>query len=370
MAFCHLDQILLTFGALSIYYQEIRTEDLANIPGCTAILESIEKQWAKADQEVFIAAVILNPFIKMTAFAPQVDFVTRAGLLKILKRLYIRFFSHMETADNLAENTRILFSNLDDYIDRKGICKDMPQYIDAISDQTRRDGETPDPIVVYDGITPLASTTLPPLFKLAYHILSICPNSASCERLFSAFGNTLTKLRNRLGNQTLTSLAELKMHIRDKHLRAGETKKRMKRFFGNASTVPSTQALAQQPITPVPPLADETESDDAMAIDLPLQQSQDGFADEFNRLTSSFGRQASGDDNDGGDGGMPSEISIKLADLFDFANRDWIGLHERSASRSLAQELELYELLDTDAPGDNDVNVEMDPALDSILHHV
>ena len=159
-------------------------------------------------------------------------------------------------------------------------------------------------------------------------------------------------------------------HIQDEHLRAGETKKRMKRFFGNASTVPSTQALAQQPITPVPLLADETESDDAMAIDLPLQQSQDGFTDEFNRLTSSFGRQASGDDNDGGDGGMPSEISIKIADLFDFVNRDWIGLHKRSASRSLAQELELYELLDMDAPGDNDVNVEMDPALDSILHHV
>ena len=51
----------------------------------------------------------------MTAFAPQVNFVTRAGLLKILKRLYIRFFSHTETADSLAENTRILFSNLDDY---------------------------------------------------------------------------------------------------------------------------------------------------------------------------------------------------------------------------------------------------------------
>ena len=129
----------------------------------------------------------------MTAFAPQVDFVTRAGLLKILKRLYIRFFSHTETADDLAENTRILFSNLDDYIDGKGICKDMPQYIDAISDQMYCNGETPDLIIVYNGIMPLASTTLPPLFKLAYHNLSICLNSASCKQLFSVFSNTLTQ---------------------------------------------------------------------------------------------------------------------------------------------------------------------------------
>src|ERR1700735_4439128 len=75
----------------------------------------------------------------------------------------------------------------------------MMQYIDAISDQTCCNGESPDPIVVYDGITPLTSTTPAPLFKLMYHILSICPNSASCKWLFRIFSNTLTKLWNHLG---------------------------------------------------------------------------------------------------------------------------------------------------------------------------
>lgn len=65
---------------------------------------------------------------------------------------------------------------------------------------------------------------------LATHVLSISANSASCERLFSVFGNTLTKLRNRLGTSTLTALTEIKMHIRDEHVRkrAGD---RLKRQF-------------------------------------------------------------------------------------------------------------------------------------------
>ena len=75
-AFCHLDQILLTFGSLSIYYKDIKAKDPANVLGCTAILDSIEKWWAKADQDIFIATVILNPFVKTAVFSPQVPFLT------------------------------------------------------------------------------------------------------------------------------------------------------------------------------------------------------------------------------------------------------------------------------------------------------
>ena len=68
-AFCRLDQILLTFGSLFIYYREIKAKDPANDLGCTAILNSIEKRWAKSDQDIFIAAIILNPFVKTAAFS-------------------------------------------------------------------------------------------------------------------------------------------------------------------------------------------------------------------------------------------------------------------------------------------------------------
>jgi hypothetical protein len=99
-----LDQILLAFGALTIYYNDIKAKDAANILGCTAILDSIEKRWAKADQDVFITVVILNPFVKTTAFFAEVPFLTRAGVLALMKRLYQRFFSITETSEALKEN--------------------------------------------------------------------------------------------------------------------------------------------------------------------------------------------------------------------------------------------------------------------------
>jgi hAT family C-terminal dimerisation region len=254
----------------------------------------------------------------------------------------------------------------------------MTQYVSAIDEEAQRNGVSPDPIIVYHGISPIASTSPPPLFKLAYHILSICPNSASCERLFSIFGNTLTKLRNRLGNQTLTSLAELKMHIRDEHLRNSKTKNRMKRFFGaktSTSSVPPVSTVPQVPQQPstsasTSPPTSKTETDCTTQMEVdPISQSPDDVINKFNHITGSFTRQAGGDDDDG-DGQMPSVISIEIANLFDFTKTSWIPSHERSASRSLEEELELYELLDLDAPGEEDINLEIDHALDSVLHHV
>lgn len=73
--------------------------------------------------------------------------------------------------------------------------------------------------------------TPPPEFaRLARCILSVCANSASCERLFSVFGATLSKLRNRLGINALEALAELKMHVRDENL-WNHSKKQLKRMF-------------------------------------------------------------------------------------------------------------------------------------------
>jgi hypothetical protein len=177
--FCRLDQILLTFGSLAIYYHNIKTTDSANILGATAILESIEKRWAKVDQDVFIAAVLLNPFVKASPFSPQVPFLTRAGVLSLMKRLYLCFFSVTETTNELSEHTQQLFSNLEDYLGGRGICAEMTQYIDAISEETRHTGISPDPVMVYHGISPIVAGSLPPLFKLACHVLSICPKLAA-----------------------------------------------------------------------------------------------------------------------------------------------------------------------------------------------
>ena len=66
-SFCCLDQVLMAFGHLIMQYKSM--VDPEDMVGCTAIIKSIEAQWATADQEIFIAAVVLNPFYQSTPFA-------------------------------------------------------------------------------------------------------------------------------------------------------------------------------------------------------------------------------------------------------------------------------------------------------------
>jgi len=106
-----------------------------------------------------------------------------------------------------------------------------------------------------------------------------------------------------------------------------------------------------------------------MQIDPILQTLSDNIENDFSHITGSFVRLAEGDeDSDDGSLQWPSEISIKISDLFDFSKTHWVSLHKRSASHSLDEELEFYELLDLDAPGEEDINLDMDQALDSVLH--
>lgn len=53
--------------------------------------------------------------------------------------------------------------------------------------------------------------------------------------MFSTFGNILTKLQNWIGTETVTTLAKLKMHLRDKQVRSGSGHDCMQRQFVGSS---------------------------------------------------------------------------------------------------------------------------------------
>src|SRR5882762_7208212 len=61
--------------------------DPEDVVGCTAIIESIKAQWATADQEIFVAAIILNPFYQSTPFT-ALQFLTNAGIHSMLGCLW------------------------------------------------------------------------------------------------------------------------------------------------------------------------------------------------------------------------------------------------------------------------------------------
>ena len=73
-AHCRLDQVLLMFGLLHHRYTTLKDQQPKDERACNAILESLERCWAKADQDVFIAAVILNPLHKIAPFVKSVLF--------------------------------------------------------------------------------------------------------------------------------------------------------------------------------------------------------------------------------------------------------------------------------------------------------
>lgn len=89
-AHCHLNTILLTFGFLVVQYRAMT--DAEDLVGCIAILKSLEKHWLAADQDVFIATVIVNPFFRTTPFAPSLHFII-THIKSLPASLYLRFFN-------------------------------------------------------------------------------------------------------------------------------------------------------------------------------------------------------------------------------------------------------------------------------------
>lgn len=81
-----------------------------------------------------------------------------------------------------------------------------------------------------------ASTTASPngvsgLIHLAMHILSIVPNSAATERIFSQFGVIHTKLRNRLDPEKVRKQALVKSDTIAQH---GSLRQRKRKFFADS----------------------------------------------------------------------------------------------------------------------------------------
>jgi hypothetical protein len=94
-----LDHVLTTLGNLYRIYSEENIDTEVR----EKVLESLERRWAAADQEPFIAAVVLNPFLRGRCLSRARPALTPAGLCAMLKRLHLRVFgkavdSHFQAA--------------------------------------------------------------------------------------------------------------------------------------------------------------------------------------------------------------------------------------------------------------------------------
>ena len=114
-AHCRLDEVLIMFGFLTLTYPEMlqgATGD--NELMITVIMDSLERRWGKSDQEVFIAAVILNPMYKTRPFSRTRRF-THAGIYLLLVKLWKHFYPGMDPPVELQGEMMNYLGGLGDY---------------------------------------------------------------------------------------------------------------------------------------------------------------------------------------------------------------------------------------------------------------
>ena len=115
------DQILLILGLLYLQFSEFKETDERSMRA--TMLSAIESRWLKVDQDVFVAALILNPFHKISAFQP-LHFLTTGGVYGLMRRLWVRFYGTEPTTD--------LWRNVRDYLENTGEYATMKSYIGPI----------------------------------------------------------------------------------------------------------------------------------------------------------------------------------------------------------------------------------------------
>jgi hypothetical protein len=108
-----LSSVAITLANLYRIYSQ---NDKMDKPVQKIILDSIAKRWAKTDQDSFILAVFLNPYIRHSLFQPTSGFATQAGIQNLVERMWNRFFPIEAGAD--------LFKATTAYYKRTGIFSD------------------------------------------------------------------------------------------------------------------------------------------------------------------------------------------------------------------------------------------------------
>lgn len=126
--FCRLDQVALTFASLAVQYSNANMEE--DLPSRNSILASLEKHWMKADQEVFLAAIMVNPFYQMAPFRHIRRFM-QANMTAMLTRVYRQLFRE-GPPDEFQEH-------LVDFFDRKGYFRNLAAQVDdALNDAAKK----------------------------------------------------------------------------------------------------------------------------------------------------------------------------------------------------------------------------------------
>ncbi|KAJ7202919.1 ribonuclease H-like domain-containing protein [Mycena pura] len=223
------DQFLLALGGLFLHFHGFsgRTKSAERALG-QRMCKRIEKRFKELDQVVFVLALILNPFEKLSRFGDK----AHIDVFKISTEL-IKLFERMSSCPpklprSAAEQTEF-DSKLKEKVQAVNIV--FMQYLSETGPfeswfaegSPQRESfhkiHADNPIPFWEMLQ--TNKAVLPLANFALQLLHLVVNQAGLERLFSDFTNKKNKKRNRLGLKKMGQQATVTRYIHDEQKAEG-----------------------------------------------------------------------------------------------------------------------------------------------------
>ncbi|EIW70211.1 hypothetical protein TREMEDRAFT_30153, partial [Tremella mesenterica DSM 1558] len=195
-----LDEVFLTLGCLYTQYTSEKNTQ-GRTPGENEvthwIIQSLEKRWAFTDQDLFVAAALLNPFFGRHRLGMAPGAFPGATRYELIRRVYCRLFqppSNLEPPE--------LYQHWLEYtmVNPSVHFSDSALGLQTALRHAKNTNTSPDPIVIW---RQLDIPSPSPLKALALRLYAVVPNSAGNERIFSQYSDIATKKRNWLSPEKM-----------------------------------------------------------------------------------------------------------------------------------------------------------------------
>lgn len=124
-----LDHVLLTLANLYRLYSSLPERDIEASRGLCA---SIEKRWAACDQDVFILAVFLNPYVRASLFNKSAT--NPASMVSLVLRVWARLFQ--QPTDNPPVGLRRATA---EYYRREAEFSDEEMHLQLAAEEARKE---------------------------------------------------------------------------------------------------------------------------------------------------------------------------------------------------------------------------------------
>ncbi|KDQ07177.1 hypothetical protein BOTBODRAFT_120426, partial [Botryobasidium botryosum FD-172 SS1] len=281
----------------------------------------------------------LKPYIKHRLFDNRHRQLLHLGLHGCLKRLFMRVFPAVKI------NEADFYEAVQDYYHGRKEFDREQMALDALETIYKKEGKSVDILRIWQelDVTGLGNAGRNQLVHLAILLLSVAPNSASCDRFFSEMGIVHNKLRNRLAYDRVRETSVLKMSLRHSHEDAGLTRKRLKRKLGlqeesGAGRIDDFDAATEERDFDFRMVAEELIRD---AADEETEEAEETVDDEQDPPNSNAGRPRII---------LYTREKIPLKDLFVYAEppeqiQNGLDMYWPDAERTLGQEMEFYDAI-------------------------